>query len=76
MTLARSMASRSVSTKRERPWRAHITIDGQMKFLGAYATPEEAARAYDVAAREHFGEFACTNKDLGLLPQSQVHSAR
>jgi hypothetical protein len=56
------------STKRERPWRAHITIDGQMKFLGAYATPEEAARAYDVAARQHFGEFACTNADLGLLP--------
>jgi len=64
----------SDSTKRERPWRAHITIEGRMKYLGGYATPEEAARAYDAAAREHFGEHAATNEDLGLLPRSQVLS--
>jgi len=63
------------STKRERPWRAHITIDGRMKFLGAFATPEEAARSYDVAARALFGEFAATNEDLGLLARSGVRSA-
>ena len=56
-------------TRRTRPWRAHITIDGKMKFLGAFATAAEAARTYDQAAREHFGEYAATNAELGLLRQ-------
>lgn len=46
---------------------AHITIGGKFTFLGAYGTQEEAARSYDAAAREYFGEFACTNEDMGLL---------
>jgi len=54
-------------SRKVRPWGAHITIEGRMCFLGAYATPEEAARTYDAAARGQFGEFACTNADLGLL---------
>lgn len=33
----------------------------QHKFVGMYATAEEAARAYDVRAREVFGEFARLN---------------
>ena len=49
------------------PWRAYIQVDGRQRHLGRYATPEQAARAYDRAAREAFGEFACTNEDLGLL---------
>jgi hypothetical protein len=32
-----------------------------------YKTAQEAAIAYDQAAIEHYGEFACTNKKLGLL---------
>lgn len=31
------------------------------KYIGSYATPEEAARAYDHAARKLFGEFAYCN---------------
>jgi hypothetical protein len=48
---------------------AFITVAGQFRSLGSHATAEEAARAYDKAAREAFGEFACTNADLGLLPR-------
>lgn len=40
---------------------ARIAINGRDKYLGLYATATEAARAYDEAARVHFGEFAKLN---------------
>lgn len=47
-------------------WAAQIRplgsgTNGRRLYLGAYATEEEAARAYDRAAREHHGEFARLN---------------
>lgn len=42
-------------------WRARITVDGRKRSLGLYATPDAAARAYDSAAVEIFGEFAALN---------------
>jgi hypothetical protein len=42
-------------------FRASISVNGRRISLGTYATKEEAARAYDAAAREHFGDFALLN---------------
>ena len=42
-------------------WRAYITVDYKAKHLGVFATQEEAARAYDRAAMQMHGAFACLN---------------
>jgi len=44
-----------------KPWLSYITIDKKRKYLGYYATEEEAAHVYDKAAKELFGEFAKPN---------------
>lgn len=42
-------------------WRAYIKVDGRELHLGYFDNQEDAARAYDAAARKHFGEFAAPN---------------
>lgn len=43
-------------------WRAYIAVSGQRpRHLGYYSTAEEAACAYDAAARELHGEYATVN---------------
>ncbi len=48
--------------KNDRKWRAQVGADaGKRRFLGSYTTAEEAARAYDAAARELYGAYASVN---------------
>lgn len=46
-------------------WRAYLTVEGDKRMLGYYATPEAAARVYDRVAWEVFGEFAYRNFPVG-----------
>ncbi len=47
-------------------WVAIICNDGKKIYLGKYWHPIYAARCYDRAALEMFGEYAKTNKMMGL----------
>lgn len=47
--------------RRDGRWQAQIQANKQHRHLGYHDTAEEAARAYDAAARELFGDFARLN---------------
>lgn len=51
-----------------RRWRAEIKAGENRRYLGVYATAEEAARVYDRAARALFGDFAHTNFPEETIP--------
>jgi hypothetical protein len=49
-------------TKRKNRWEAGIRLGSLGKtYIGRYSTPEEAAHAYDEAAKKYHGEFAELN---------------
>lgn len=47
--------------KGKQRWEARIRVNGKRLNLGRYKTAEEAAYAYDEAAKRHFQEFARLN---------------
>lgn len=67
-SLPRSSKYKGVSWKKaDRKWRAQIGYRKTIIHLGLFFSEESAARAYDHAAKEHFGEFARLN-----FPQEQT----
>lgn len=46
---------------RHRKWRARILVERRDIYLGLYKNVDDAARAYNDAARQLFGEFARLN---------------
>lgn len=43
-------------------WRAYIEIAGKHKALGLFNNKDEAAKAYNLAAKQYFGDCAWINK--------------
>lgn len=46
---------------RDKKWKTNIRIDGKLKYLGSFDDEIEAAKARDIATREHYGEFGNYN---------------
>jgi hypothetical protein len=51
-------------------WMARITVNGERQFLGTFSEKEDAAAAYNTAAKEHFGERA----RLNIIPGDEAQS--
>lgn len=61
--ISKKGASRYKGVRRSRnKWRAEIT--GKGIHIGCYEDEKDAARAYDKAAVEMYGEFALTNQEI------------
>ena len=50
-------------------WEACIKIGDQARHLGTFLHEQDAAVAFDDAAREAWGEYACLNFPKQMLPQ-------
>lgn len=47
--------------KEQNTWVAHICHDGKSRHIGCFKNEADAAKAYDLAAMRHFGQFAKLN---------------
>ena len=48
--------------KRDKKWKATICVNKKSIYLGMYENEKDAAIAYNKAAIDYFGEFACLNE--------------
>lgn len=48
-------------------WRASISVNNKTHYLGLYENEEDAAKAYDIAAKDFHGEFARLNETTHSL---------
>lgn len=55
-------------------WRAIICIDGRNRHLGAFSNPEEAAMAYDHAAKDAWGVGNCYLNFPVAANDNEAHS--
>lgn len=55
-------------------WAAYIRINNKEKCLGRFDSEEEAARHYNLAAKETFGDFARLNDVYPLFPQAKCRT--
>lgn len=51
----------SLSKRGKKRWYACITLGGKTVSLGRHECEIDAAKAYDTAARTHYGDFARLN---------------
>lgn len=47
-------------------YRARITVNGKVVYLGMHLSPNDAQKAYDTAAKQYFGDFALTGEELTI----------
>jgi hypothetical protein len=55
-------------SKRDGKWTAYITVNRKLMHLGTFKSKTEAAKSYNAAALQYFGEFAFLN----IIPESEA----
>jgi hypothetical protein len=50
--------------KARKKWQAQINVNGKKKYLGLFASKNDATQSHDSAAKQYFGAFALTNTML------------
>jgi HNH endonuclease len=71
-----STGYKGVSSRGNGKFKARIMLKGVPYNLGDFCTKEEAAYAYNCAAKQLFGEFACLNDLTGKTIPTIIKSTR